>query len=116
MNDPENSTVLNAAVAKRRVGEQTIPRSSPKKSKQSLGGAEGAHKWVESQFRTLSFAVKARSSNVEISLVYVIIAWIVRYLGWLYNRFQLRKNGKTVHEGLFGKPYNGTILELGGCA
>lgn len=109
---PEPSTVdvQRAVLAARK--KTTIPRQSPKDSKGSIGGAEGADKQIEASFRTTLGSLESHVG--EIDLDHTAISWMVRHIGWVMDRFQPHaSDGKTTYYRMTGKEYKGQVVEFG---
>lgn len=84
--DPEPSTLdVQKAVGAARK-KTTILRQTPKGSKGSRGGAEGAHKKTEGMFRTMLASLASHVGESE--LTHRVIPRTVRQIGWTIDSFR----------------------------
>ena len=88
-----------------RVGElvpRIIPEHNPRYDHQSAGLVERGVQTLECIARTLLLALQARMGR-DIPVQHPIVHWVVKHAGWLYNRFQVAKDGKTPYTRLKGE-------------
>ncbi|CAK0852755.1 unnamed protein product, partial [Prorocentrum cordatum] len=73
-----------------------------------------ASKRVEKEYRALKHRLESVCRQ-QFPLKYKIQPWLVRRAGWLLVRFLVKADGNNPCSRLFGKDYNGEIVEFGEC-
>ena len=91
---------------------RTIVESSPVGSHQSNGIVERYAQEVEKQVRVMRDALEFKY-KVKIDTKNPIIPWLVEHAGFLLNRCQVGKDGKTPYERCKGKPAKVPSIEFG---
>jgi hypothetical protein len=89
-------------VAKARRSARTIIEEAPKQNKGSNGIVERAVWAVESQLRVMKNALEARI-RVGIVASHCITSWLTEYVGYVINRLEIGKDGKTPYKRSRGK-------------
>jgi hypothetical protein len=95
-----------------RTGAKTIKEVSPKYSKGSNGVVERAVQSVEQCLRTLKSAVDEKF-GVQIDVRHPVITWLCDYTGYMMNRMEVARDGKTPYERVKGKKAEVIGLEFG---
>jgi len=99
-------------VVRSRGDARTIVEQSPVKSHGSNGIVERAIQSVVKQLKVLKSALEARW-GAEIPDNHSIMVWMTEYAGFLLNRFEVSRDGKTSYERLKGKKSKTSGLEFG---
>ena len=89
---------LRATVGAGRMVVETSPVGSSK----SNGSIERGIQSVQGMMRTMRSAIEERL-GVELEVEHAIWTWIAEYSGWLLNRCEVSKDGKTNYERCKGK-------------
>jgi hypothetical protein len=99
-------------ISKNRTGAKTIPEEAPKKSSGSNGMVERAVQTVEGQLRTMKSSLDERYMT-KISAQHPVVVWMCDYVGYLLNRLEVGRDGKTAYERMKGKKSTVLGIEFG---
>ena len=111
MSDQENAVKNLVDMIRDSRTHETAVINTPKGSSASAGGIERANYEVEKQIRTL----RSRSEQSyweSVGLDHKMLPFLVRHCAWLITHFQVKSDGKTPHERLRGRPYQGLVAEF----
>lgn len=111
--DQENALDDVARTVAARREKATEIKLTPKGSKGSLGLAESTHFMVQGRIRTMLIVLRGHYEGEEVSPQHRPMPWLVRHVGWLLSRLQVRADGRTAWERRTGKTYKHEILEFG---
>ena len=89
-----------------------VVEHSPVGASASNGVAERAIQSVQGQVRVLKLALEDRL-QVKIPHRHPVVPWIMEYAGFLLNRFEVGRDGKTAYERLKGRRSRTLGLEIG---
>ena len=95
-----------------RGGAETIPENSPTYSHQSNGVIERGVQSVEGIIRSIRSALEERISE-KLNIGDAIWPWLIEYSGYLLNRCEVGKDGKTAYERSKGKRAKISGIEFG---
>jgi hypothetical protein len=95
-----------------RTGAKTIKEASQKYSKGSNGVVERAVQSVEQCLRTLKSAMDERF-GVQVDVRHPVLTWLCDYTGYMMNRMEVARDGKTPYERVKGKKAEVIGLEFG---
>ena len=99
-------------VCTNRTGAKTIKEVSPKHSKGSNGVIERAVQSVEQCLRTMKSAMDERF-GVKVDVRHPVLTWLCDYTGYMMNRMEVARDGKTPYERVKGKRAEVIGLEFG---
>ena len=99
-------------VCTNRTGAKTIKEVSPKYSKGSNGVVERAVQSVEQCLRTLKSAMDEKF-GVRVDVRHPVLTWLCEYTGYMMNRMEVARDGKTPYERVKGKKAEVIGLEFG---
>jgi hypothetical protein len=85
---------------------------TPNKSSASLGGAERFAETLGGLLRTHREDLRERY-GVAVKADSLAFEWLVSYVTYLYNRFQVRVNGLTPYEDLHGRYFREPLFKFG---
>ena len=91
---------------------EIVTEESPVADSQSNGGIERAVQSVEGQVRVMKDALEAKIGE-KIPPTAKILAWLVKYSGFLLSCYEVGKDGRTAFERLKGKPMRKELVEFG---
>jgi len=91
---------------------RTILEEAPVKSKGSNGVIERAAQGVEGQIRVMKSALEGRL-KMEVDAERRIVTFMAEYAGYLMNRLEVGKDGKTAYERTKGKKATVLGIEFG---
>ncbi len=86
-------------------------RATPKYEHQANGAIERCHSTLWDNVRTLRQAVE-ENYGVILRAYDTLTTWMVKHATWIYNRYQLHKDGMTSYERRWGTAYQRTICEF----
>ncbi len=81
-------------------------------SSKSNGLVERSVRDVQGLIRTIRSALEHRWS-LRIGITHPIWTWLVEYVGYLWTRFSVGKDGKTAYERCKGKKVKAMGMEFG---
>eukprot|EP00929_Paragymnodinium_shiwhaense_P078530 TRINITY_DN40723_c0_g1_i2.p1 TRINITY_DN40723_c0_g1~~TRINITY_DN40723_c0_g1_i2.p1 ORF type:complete len:1143 (+),score=216.24 TRINITY_DN40723_c0_g1_i2:67-3429(+) len=115
--DGESSILaLVTAVIQKMPGEDNVKRItskvSPVGSHSSNGRAEVCVQLMQGMARTFKLAVEQKYKTV-VTPNSSILPWIVRHAGYVYSRFQVKKNGRTPYEELTMRTFQNPLMAFG---
>ena len=90
---------------------QIMMHATPPRSHQSIGGAEGGHGRGVGFVRTFIAELEDKY-DVKPSGKHVIMAWIVRHAGFVFNRFGFDKNWIAPYKELKKQVYDLFLMSL----
>ena len=93
-------------------GAETIPEHSPAYASQSNGVVERGIQSVEGIIRSIRSALEERISE-KLDIEDAIWPWLIEYSGYLVNRMEVGKDGKTEYERNKGKRAKVVGVEFG---
>ena len=99
-------------VCTNRTGARTIKEVSPKYSKGSNGVVERAVQGVEQCLRTMKSSLDDRM-GVKVDVRHPVITWLCEYVGFMMNRMEVARDGRTPYERVKGKKSEVMGLEFG---
>ena len=102
MSDPENAVKNLVDMIRDSRTYETAVIKTPKGSSVSAGEIERANYKVEKQIRTL----RSRFEDHK------MLPSLVRHCAWLVTHHQVKSDGKTPHERLRGRPYQGQVADF----
>ena len=99
-------------IMKNRTGAKTIPELAPEKSSGSSGVVERAVQTIEGQIRSMKSALDMRYKT-KISVEHPVVTWMCVQAGYLLNRLEVGRDGKTAYERSKGKRAKVLGVEFG---
>ena len=109
-NEPVLNTIRQQVAAARNAA--TRGEHSPVGSSQSNGSIENAVKKLEGQIRSIRLSIESRY-NCKLPINHFMTYWIANHAAFCINRFEIGSDGKTPFQRIRGKPFTGSICELG---
>eukprot|EP00971_Amphidinium_carterae_P074900 1480092-Amphidinium_carterae.2 len=87
---------------------------SPSYSNQSLGACEGWHSTLFSHLRLLRLQLSEQYGIPvsEITTDHPVFSWMVKHVGFNYNRFQIGQDGKLPYSRNWGQKYKSAIIAI----
>ena len=111
-NEPAVKALVQAVALHRK--DETVIEEIPVKSSQSIGCNEHDHFLVGGMARALRIDMEKRFGD-NFPVLHAVYSWILRYSGWLLNRYCVGRDGYTAFQRYKGRIYNGEVCDLFEC-
>ena len=106
-----HSTSLHRATAAKMRGNITI-RQAPTYTSQAQGSAEGFHRTLMGQVRTLKSQLQ-NNYDIRLTSKHPIVAWMARHTAYLLNRYAIHSDGSTSFFRRWHKEHKTPLCEFG---
>lgn len=110
--DQEPAILALAEEVKAKRDRETVLKTGKKYSSQSMGKVENANRRIQDQIRVMILRLEDRV-KIDITAESAILPWLVRHSAWILTKFDRNSSGRTAHQELRGKSYEGTVVEFG---